>query len=128
MTEKNFELSKAGLDAWLAAYKQAWEKKDADAAAALFSAGARYYETPYADPFDGPAGIREYWKRVTADQRDIGVEYSVVAVDGNIGVASWSARFRTISGDAAVELSGAFVLEFADSTHCDVLREWWHVR
>ena len=128
MAKNNVEISRANLDTWLKAYKQAWEKKDPDAAAALFSAGARYYETPYADPFDGPAGISEYWARVTADQRDIRVEYSVIAVDGNIGVASWSARFRTISGDAAVELSGAFVLEFADSAHCAVLREWWHVR
>jgi ketosteroid isomerase-like protein len=128
MVQDNVAISKADLDAWLSGYEWAWEQKDAAAAAKLFAADAEYFETPYAEPFKGPAGISEYWARVTADQRDIDFRYSVVAVDGKKGVATWSAIFTTISGGVRVELNGTFVLEFADPMHCSALREWWHAR
>lgn len=128
MVKKNAEVSAAELDAWLAAYGKAWERKDADAAASLFAEDARYFETPYAEAFEGRAGIGEYWARVTADQRDIRFRYATIAVDGNTGIASWSATFTTISGGAKVELNGVFVLEFDERKHCVVLREWWHAR
>lgn len=122
------EISDADLDAWLRRYEQAWEQKDADAAGNLFAADARYYETPYSDPFEGPAGVSEYWARVTADQQDIDFQYAVIATKGNIGIASWSARFTTISEGTKLELNGVFVLEFASENQCAVLREWWHLR
>ena len=126
MTQEN--LTTAELDGWLGAYEQAWERKDADAAARLFAPGARYFETPYSEPFEGPAGVREYWSRVTADQKDIDFGYTSIAVTGHTGVASWSATFTTISGGVRVELNGVFVLEFDDDKRCTVLREWWHAR
>lgn len=128
MAQNNVELSAADLDAWLGAYGQAWERKDADAAANLFAEDARYLETPYAEAFEGQAGVRDYWARVTADQQDIDFQYSSIAVDGNTGIASWSATFATISGGVKVELNGVFVLEFDETKRCVLLREWWHAR
>lgn len=128
MAQDKADISRADLEAWLDAYERAWEQKDPDAAASLFTADAQYFETPYAEPFKGAAGVREYWARVTADQRDIDFRYDIVAVEGNKGVAAWSAVFNTISGGARVELNGVFVLEFADSRRCKTLREWWLVR
>lgn len=128
MSRDTVEISRADLDTWLGAYERAWEGKDPDAAAALFAADARYFETPYAEPFEGPDGVKAYWSRVTADQRDIDFEYSIVTVEGRSGIATWSARFTTISGGAKVELNGIFLLEFADNRRCVQLREWWHAR
>ena len=121
-------LSTAELDAWLRAYGNAWEAKDPDAAAGLFTADAEYYETPYAEAFAGRAGIRDYWARVTADQQGVRFTYAVIAVTGRTGVATWSAHFASISGGVDVELNGAFVLEFESAGQCRVLREWWHAR
>lgn len=114
------------LEGWLARYEAAWESKDADAAASLFTADARYYETPFADPFEGREGIGEYWSGVTAAQRDIDFQSEVVAIDGNIGVARWHATFLAGPDDERVELDGVFVLEF-DGALCSELREWWHM-
>lgn len=128
MAGNDIELSMAELARWLGAYGSAWENRDAAAAANLFSPDARYFETPYSDPFEGPAGVRDYWTRVTADQRDIDFRFSPIAVQGNTGIASWGAVFTTVSGGARVELNGVFVLEFDESRRCTTLREWWHVR
>lgn len=121
-------ITKADLDAWLGAYRQAWEQKDPAAAASLFAPDARYFETPYSEPFEGPAGVEAYWSRVTADQKDIRFDYDVIAVDGHTGVATWSVNFNTVSSGSPVELNGAFVLEFDGGGRCVTLREWWHAR
>jgi ketosteroid isomerase-like protein len=113
---------------WLDRYGAAWENRDAEAAAELFTADAEYYETPRAMPFVGQAGIAEYWSTVTADQRDVEFTSRVLAVDGNIGVAEWSATFTSVSTGATIGLDGVFVLEFDNGWRCSELREWWLVR
>jgi len=122
------DLTTTALEAWLARYGQAWESRDADKAAALFTPEATYHEMPFDAPLEGAAKIREYWARVTADQRDIDFSSKPIMVDANNGVAEWSATFRTGSTGATIELNGVFVLEFDDAGRCTSLREWWHVR
>ena len=123
------QLTTAKLDSWLAGYREAWEKRDAERAAQLFTDNARYQEMPFDAPKSGRAGIREYWSGVTADQRDVEFQSQTIAVNGNTGVAHWSAKFKQASTGMTVELDGVFVLEFDPKTGlCSTLREWWHVR
>jgi hypothetical protein len=121
-------LTNAALDAWLDSYGAAWETRDAAAAGRLFTADASYLEMPFDAPRKGRAGIEEYWRGVTADQRDVEFESQVIAVNGKTGIAHWSAKFRLQSSGAVIELDGVFVLEFNESGECASLREWWHVR
>ena len=121
-------LDETALERWLDGYESAWETRDAEAAARLFTADARYYETPYAEPFVGRDGVRAYWSSVTENQRDVEFEYDVVAVEGDTGVARWNAVFAAGPDAARVELDGVFVLEFGAGGLCRVLREWWHMR
>ena len=122
-------LTPAALEAWLARYKQAWEQRDPAQAVALFTENAPYHEMPFDAPKAGRAGIRDYWATVTADQRNIDFKSQVVAVNGQTGVARWSASLSSAASGARIELDGAFVLQFdGDSGLCNELREWWHVR
>jgi ketosteroid isomerase-like protein len=121
-------LTSAALAAWLERYGAAWEARDASAAGSLFAPDARYRESPFDEPMKGRSGIEEYWRSVTADQREVRFESRIIAVNGNTGVAHWSAKFRRESTGAMVELDGVFVLEFDSSGQCSTLREWWHVR
>jgi hypothetical protein len=122
------KLTTTSLENWLTRYKQAWERRDADQAAALFTDSARYQEMPFDDPKLGRAGIRNYWTTVTADQRDIEFSFEVIAVKDSTGIARWSATFKSAASGARVDLDGVFVLEFAPDGLCTELREWWHVR
>ena len=47
------DLTTAALEAWLARYGEAWETRDADKAAALFTPEATYHEMP----FDAPLAL-----------------------------------------------------------------------
>ena len=121
-------LNSAALTAWLSAYGAAWQTRDAAAAGKLFTADASYHEMPFDAPKAGRAAIEEYWRGVTADQRDVVFKSEVVAAHGKTGVAHWSAKFKVASTGATIELDGVFVLEFDATGFCSALREWWHVR
>ena len=121
-------LERETLDNWLQAYGAAWEGRDAAAAAELFTLDALYQETPHAEPLRGRTAIAGYWATVTADQAEIEFDYAVLAVTSRTGIAEWSARFRSVSGNVPVELNGVFVLDFAADGRVESLREWWHAR
>lgn len=110
---------------WLAAYRRAWVERDPDAAAALFTEDATYRVQPYEEPHVGPQGVRDYWARVTATQRDVELEYGVPISVGDRTAVEWWATLE--SDGAAVTLAGSFMLRFDESGLCRALREYWHV-
>lgn len=121
-------LDGAALETWLKKYGAAWQARDPAAAGQLFSDDASYHEMPFDPVKQGRVAIQDYWKTVTADQRDIQFESKVIAVNGNTGVAHWKATFKLQSTGAIIALDGVFVLEFTPLGECKSLREWWHVK
>ncbi len=119
-------MNEADLQTWLEAYRQAWETRDPDAAAALFSKDAEYYETPFAPPAKGRPGVRDYWANATRAQVDVAFSYEVLSVAEDRGIARWWASFTRVSSGAKVDLDGVFLLEFDGEGLCRELREWWH--
>ena len=65
---------------WLDAYGRAWETRNPDAAAGLFTRDATYHETPCDEPARGHAEILEYWSEGTRSQEDIHFSYETLAV------------------------------------------------
>ena len=121
-------LTMGALTNWLDAYGDAWESKDPDKAANLFSADASYRVTPFEKPHSGPEGIREYWANVTAGQRNVEFQFEPLAVAGNTGFAQWSATFDVDPDGPSITLDGVFVLDFDENGKCQQLREWWHLK
>lgn len=112
------------VQGWLEAYARAWEERDADAAAALFTEDAVYQEQPYEEPYRGRAGVHEYWSKVTATQSDVRMRYGTPIVDGHRAAVEW---WVTLKNDGfELTLAGEFVLVFDDRGLVRVLREYWH--
>lgn len=109
---------------WLEAYRQAWEEKDADAAAALFGEQATYRSNIFEEPFVGRDGVREYWTTVTRTQEDVRVAIGRPFADGNRVAAEFWTTMRNNGADTT--LAGCLLLRFGDDGLCDGLREYWH--
>jgi ketosteroid isomerase-like protein len=122
------KLTMSQLSSWLDAYGQAWESRDADAAAKIFSVDATYQVTPYEEPHRGQDGVRNYWAGVTENQRNVQFDYEAISVSGNTGIAHWSAMFDVAPEGPKLELNGIFVLEFDENGKVRKLREWWHLQ
>ena len=110
---------------WLEGYRKAWESRDADAAAALFTSDSTYREQPYADAFLGQQGVHDYWTRVTETQSEVKFRYGKPVVEGNRAAAEWWVTM--LNGGVEVTLAGEFLLLFDNSGKCRELREYWHL-
>lgn len=120
-------ISLKDFENWLRKYGDAWEKGDPDAAEALFTSDAQYYETPFDDPLIGLDEIYKYWKdNAVLGQEEIHFSYEALAVHKNVGVTHWRANFIRLPSGNRVKLDGIFKIEFSDDGKCQIFREWWH--
>ena len=119
-------VNQKSFEEWLRGYKRAWESRDAEAAAALFSPDARYYWTPFDPPQKGRTEIAAAWQNAVSQQKDVTFTYTILATDGARGVAQWHTRLTTVPKGESLELDGILIAEFADPLRCSEFREWWH--
>lgn len=94
------------FETWLAAYGRAWETRDPEAAARLFTEDATYHETSFGEPMRGREEIR--------------------AVTENEGISRWCANFVRVPSGAAVRLDGVCLVTRNADGLCTEFREWWH--
>jgi len=118
---------------FLAQYKEAWETKNADLAALLFTRDAHYWESPFAEPIVGRDAIRAYWKGATDTQENIQFNVRDSFAVGHTLVAEWTASYthRPSGSPAAAgerrELSGVLLADFYGE-EVRTFREYWHRR
>jgi ketosteroid isomerase-like protein len=122
----DFVLTPRDFDAWLRGYQSAWEQRDAQAAAELFTPDAEYYWTPFDTPQRGRAEIAAVWDKAVSGQRDVSFRYDVLAVNGAAGIAHWHTNLTAVPDNVPVELDGVLVATFTTTRLCRVFREWWH--
>jgi ketosteroid isomerase-like protein len=111
---------------WLDGYARAWEEKDAEIAAELFTEDCVYQDQPFSEAHRGRDGVRGYWNTVCAPQEDPKVTFGepVVSADGRRAAAEFWVKM--VNGGAQVTLTGILFLRFAAGGLCEELREAWH--
>ena len=110
---------------WTQAYTQAWQARDPDAAAALFTEDATYRVTPFGAPLHGRDAIRDYWREQTADQDDIRFRFAILGVGVSEAAVHGRTEYRRVSTDTPMVLDGVIAITLDDSERCVALRAWW---
>ena len=105
-------------------YKRAWETRDADLAAALFTEDATYQEHPFHEPIRGQEAIRRYWEGATEKHREVEFAWNPVVSSGALHVIEWSAKYTRADSGKRFELRGAMILEFRGERIASI-REYW---
>jgi hypothetical protein len=118
--------SPEAAQAWLGAYGGAWEDRDPDAAARLFTEDSSYAWGPFEEPLRGREAIRERWAEATRLQRDVDFGSEVLGVVSAGAVARWWCSFAV--ADARIELEGIFLIGITEDGECREFREWWNER
>jgi hypothetical protein len=122
------ELTREHLDEWLRRYGEAWEARDADAAAGLFADDGAYHWGPLEPPLRGRDAIRDRWSGVTAEQDEVSFRYELLGIDSARGFARWWSTYVLRATGARHDLDGIFVLDFGANGLCRRLQEWWLAR
>ena len=124
----SYMLDEVAFAAWLDSYKAAWEARDPEQAAALFTPDATYHEMPFDAPIVGREAIAAYWAGAVAGQKGIVFNYEILACAGRTGLCHWHCAFTGVSGGEAIDLDGIFHCRFVESGIVSHFREWWHVQ
>jgi hypothetical protein len=114
----------AGLSEWLDAYGRAWETRDAQAAADLFTEDAVYQWGPFGRKLRGQVMIREAWAEAVETQANIAFGYEIVSATHRGGIVRWwcsaDEQGRRWYGE------GIFRLAFDEEGVCTSLEEWFN--
>jgi len=120
-------MTRGDFEQWLERYGEAWKSGSPDAAVQLFSADARYHETPFEEPMIGRNAIHAYWTMGAQDgQTAVSFSATIVAFEGPEGFAHWQAEFTQVPSGRRVRLDGVLSARFDDDDKCITFREWWH--
>jgi hypothetical protein len=120
-------VTRADVDRWLDAYVAAWKSYDRDQIAGLFSADVSYRYRPHEEPIVGRDAVVEDWLGEDRDaEGTYDAEYSCVAVDGDVAVATGVSRYcESPDGEVSDVFHNAFVMRFDEEGLCVEFTEWF---
>ena len=119
--------SREAFERWFLDYGRAWEQQDADAAAALFSDDACYYETPFDLVATDREGVRCYWREGDETHRDVRFEFRLLSVQEDEAIAHWTAEYRYLPSGTTRKLDGIMKIALDSSGTCRELRRFVNV-
>jgi len=120
-------LNAATAKKFLSSYKDAWEARNAELAANLFTRDAHYWETPFGEPIVGREDISAYWKKATERQDKIQFRVVNFLLSRYALVAEWTCSYTHRSTGERRELSGVLLADFYGK-QVRTFREYWHRR
>jgi len=114
------------LQTWVDGYGRAWEEKDVDGVAALFTEDCVYRDQPFGEAHHGRDGVREYWAGVTSTQENARARFGtpVAGDDRRHAAVEFWVTMRNFGSE--VTLTGILFLRFDGDGLCEELREAWH--
>lgn len=120
-------LRATAAEKFLAQYKEAWETRNAELAASLFTRDAHYWENPFGEPIVGRDAIGAYWKAATHAQEDIHFAAGQFLCVRYTLVAEWTCTYTRRPSGERRELAGILLADFYGD-QVRTFREYWHRR
>jgi len=107
---------------WIDGYERAWRAAGTEVLGTLFSEGAVYHHSPYAEPVVGLAPIATMWDEERSGPDEVfTMTREVVAVEGDTGVARIVVRY----GDPVEqEYTDLWVVRIDADGRCRDFEEW----
>jgi ketosteroid isomerase-like protein len=109
---------------WLTAFGGAWERRDADALAALFASGATVQPSPFEAVVRGRRRIAAYWSDRMASQEAIQFQAEILGVGVTYGIAHWRVTSRRLEDRAIARGDGIILIAFDRHERAASMRIW----
>jgi ketosteroid isomerase-like protein len=106
-------------------FGQGWSRGNVDALMSIFTADARFLETPFSAPLEGTDAIRGYWKEVPYYQSEITFTSGEIYVAGPWFSTEFKCTFRRRRTGEWVDARGAIFCELKDE-RIGEMRMYWH--
>jgi ketosteroid isomerase-like protein len=112
--------------AWLTAFGDAWEQRDADAIAALFAPGAAFQPSPFGELIRGRRRLAAHWAEVMGEQQAIRFQAEILGVGTTYGIAHWRVVFGPRQNRTSRVVDGILLAAFDRQGRATSVRCWSH--
>ena len=118
-------MDRAGVEAWMEGYRQAWIANDPAKVEALFTEDAVYSQDAFQPDWHGREEIVRRW--TAGISQDVEMASEVWAVDGDVALVHWDVITRNHGDPVRVQYDGVLILRF-DGGRCREHREFFFRR
>ncbi len=108
---------------WVEGYIRAWESNDPGDIGGLFADDARYFTTPYREPWRGRDAIVAGWIDNKDEPGDYIFRFEVLAVAGDLAFVQGWTHYK----EPPKHYHNLWVIRFAPDGRCAEFTEWWMV-
>lgn len=112
------------MTVWLTAFGDAWERGDADAAAALFAPGATFQASPFGDLVRGRSRIAAHWAEVMSGRQAIRFQGEILGVGATYGIAHWRVVIGQPDDRPIAVVDGILLAAFDRRGRATSVRSW----
>jgi uncharacterized protein (TIGR02246 family) len=116
---------RAAVEAWLAAYRGAWQTDDPGEVAALFTEDATYSPWPFSPWWQGRDAIVAKWIERGDSQNPWQFESEILAVEGDTGVIRGLTTYLAHDDEPEDAFSNIWVVRLAPDGRARSFAEWW---
>jgi nuclear transport factor 2 (NTF2) superfamily protein len=120
-------LSTSDATDFLIKYKEAWETRNADLAAGLFTRDAEYRQDPFGPAIVGREAIHDFWASAKSRQEDIHFTVGKFIHSGYMLAAEWTCTYQDRPTEVKKELAGMLFADFYGK-QVRHFREYWRSR
>ena len=123
-------VDRATVERWLERYVEAWRTYEHADIVALFSSDARYRYDPYDKPVVGNDAIARSWVEPSRkdDPGTYDPDYHVIAVDGDVAVATGHTHYFDADGNVDRTYDNCFIMRFTPEGLCREFTEFYMKR
>ena len=108
----------------LAAYKDAWERRDPDAALELYADSAEHRDDPFEEPLVGSNAIRELWNARAASQTNVEFDAERIWTSASWVLSSYHAAYTDRASADRIRRRGILAFELNDDKRILRARDW----
>ncbi|MGZ6298947.1 MAG: YybH family protein [Candidatus Limnocylindria bacterium] len=116
---------RAAVDAWLVAYRRAWQTDDPTEIAALFTDDATYLPWPFSNAWEGREAIVAKWIERGDSKAPWQFDSDVLAADGDTGVIQGLTTYPAHDDQPEDVYSNIWVIRLAPDGRARSFAEWW---
>ena len=114
------------IHTWIEGYQRAWQTDDRQMIGRLFAEDARYFLTPFDDPWQGRAAIVERFRKEPEPTERWTFRYEVQAVEGLTAIIrGWTHYLDETTGAPGPEFSNTWLVKFDADARCCEFTEWY---
>jgi hypothetical protein len=112
---------------WFESLKTIWLTKNPTKVEDLVSNKFLWSENPFQKSITSKKKLLNEWASVL-NQKDIIVDYEVLSIHDNIGIAKWESKFTWIDTNTEVEMKGIWYVVLDANGKCCEFRQWFNTR